>query len=141
MLSITCPKKHEGSSEKKNNLADEVLESLSMVDSCEFVQHFCKTKGKVPNFVCYTEDQQNVLPSQKRDYSIGVDRTFDLGHFFVTALVYKNLRVVREDNEEEHPLFAGPIFIHRDATFEAYNFFFATIKSSLCSKNSMNCFE
>ena len=137
-------KKHEGNSGKKNNLADEMLECLSMVDSCEFVQHFCKTKGKMPNIVCYTEDQQKDLMfflSQKREYPIGVDRTFNLGHFFVTALVYKNLRVVRKDNEEEHPLFVGPIFIHRDATFEAYNFFFVTIKSILCSKNSMNCFE
>ena len=33
---------------------------------------------------------------------------------FVTALVYKNLRVVRTKNPNEHPIFVGPIFIHRD---------------------------
>ena len=131
-------KKHDsGSDGKKNNLADEVLECLLMVDSCEFVQQFCKSKGKMPNFVCYTEDQKEDLMfflSRKRDYPIGVDRTFNLGHFFVTALVYKNLRVVRKDNEDEHPLFVGPIFIHRDATFESYNFFFHYQKQSLLKK-------
>ena len=138
MLSTTCSKQHDsGSDGKKNNLADEVLECLLMVDSCEFVQQFCKSKGKMPNFVCYTEDQKEDLMfflSRKRDYPIGVDRTFNLGHFFVTALVYKNLRVVRKDNEDEHPLFVGPIFIHRDATFESYNFFFPLSKAVSAQK-------
>ena len=58
-----------------------------------------------------------------------MDRTFNLERFFVTALVYKNLRVVRADNSEKHPLFIGPVFIHRDATFEAYNYFVAASKS------------
>ena len=81
----------------------------------------------MPNFVCYTEDQRKDLLfflSRKSNYPIGVDRTFNLGKLFVTALVYKNLRVVRADKSDEHPLFVGPIFIHRDANFKAYNYFF-----------------
>ena len=81
----------------------------------------------MPNFICYTEDQRNGLLfflSQKSEYPIGIDRTFNIGRFFVTALVYKNLRIVRADNAEEHSLFIGPVFIHRDSTFEAYNYFF-----------------
>ena len=78
---------------------------------------------------------------QKSEYPIGVDRTFNLGRFFVTALVYKNLRIVRADNAGEHPLFIGPVFIHRDATFEAYNYFFAAVKSSLCSKKLIRSFD
>ena len=115
-----------------------------MVDSYDFVHQCCKTKGWMPNFICYTENQRNDLLlflSQKSEYPIGVDRTFNLGRFFVTALVYKNLRIVRADNAKEHPLFIGPVFIHRDATFEAYNYFFATVKASLCPKKSIRSFD
>ena len=48
----------------------------------------------MPNFVCYTENQREDLKFfllQKSSYPIGDDRTFNLGKFFVTALVYKNL--------------------------------------------------
>ena len=98
---------------------------------------------KMSNFVCYTENQREDLKfflSQKSSYPIGVDRTFNLGKFFVTALVYKILRVVRNDNASEHPPFIGPVFIHRDSTVQAYNYFFSTIKASLCS-DSINSFE
>ena len=117
-------KKQEFGVGKKNNSADEVLECISLVDSNDFVQQCCKTKCRMPNFICYTEDQRNDLLfflSQKSEYPIGAGRTFNLGRFFVTALVYKNLRIDRADNAEEHPLFIGPVFIHRDATFEGYN--------------------
>ena len=104
----------------KNNLADEVLECISLVDTHEFVQHWSKAKGKMPNFICYTENQLQDLIfflSQKSTNPIGVDRTFNLGKFFVTALVYKNLRVVRSQNSSEHPIFIGPVFIHLGAYY------------------------
>ena len=72
---------------------------------------------KVRCLTCYTENQREDLKFfllQKSSYPIGVDRTFNLGKFFVTALVYKNLRLVRSDNASEHPLFTGPVIIHRD---------------------------
>ena len=75
----------------------------------------------MPNFVCYTGDQRDDLKfflSHKTLYPIGVDRTCNLGKFFVTALVYKNLRVVRSDDSSEHPLFIGPVFIHRGSNYE-----------------------
>ena len=70
----------------KNNLADEVLHCISMVDSHEFVQHCSKTKDRMPNFICYTENQRLDLIfflSQKSNYPIGVDRTFNLGLFLL----------------------------------------------------------
>ena len=105
----------------------------------EFVQHWSKSRGKMPTFVCYTENQRedlNFFLSQKSSYPIGVDRTFNLGKF----LVYKNLRVVRSDNASEHPLFIDPVIIHCDSIFQAYYDFFFTIKASLCS-DSINSFE
>ena len=98
----------------------------------------------MPNFICYTENQRQDLIfflSQKSNYPIGVDRTFNLGRFFVTALVYKNLRVVRANDADEHPLVFGPVFIHRDAIFEAYNYFLSTIKGSLYPQNSISWFD
>ena len=51
------------------------------------------------------------------------------------------MRVVRSDNSSEHPLFIGPVFIHRGSNYEAYNYFFSTIKASLCSSDTINTFE
>ena len=82
-----------GKKGKKGNLADELLECLLMVDRCEFVRTFSKSKDKLPTMVCYTDKQEKDLKffiSQKSGYPIGVDRTFNLGQFFVTALVYKS---------------------------------------------------
>ena len=135
-------KKSQNRMGKMNNLADEVLNCISMVDSNDFVQHFSKSKGVMPNFICYTENQINDLNfflSQKSHHPVGVDRTFNLGRFFVTALVYKNLRVVRADDPAEHPLFIGPMLIHRDATFKAYYYFFSMVKASL--QHSIGSFD
>ena len=77
------------------------------------VQHWSKSKGRMPNLVCYTGDQRDDLNfslSQKTLFPIGIDRTFNLGKFFVTALVYKHLRVVRGDDSSEHPLFWPSVY-------------------------------
>ena len=49
--------------------------------------------------------------------------------------------VVRANDADEHPLVLGPVSIHRDATFEAYNYFFSTIKGSLYPQNSISSFD
>ena len=52
----------------KTNLADEVLECISLVDSNDFVQQVCKVKRKMPNFICFTDVQKenlNFFLSQK----------------------------------------------------------------------------
>jgi hypothetical protein len=36
--------------------------------------------------------------------TVGVDRTFNLGHFFATTLVYKHSRVIKNDTKD-HPIF------------------------------------
>ena len=74
-------------------------------------------------FICYTEDQRNHLLfflSQKSKYPI-------VG------------RSVQESTDR--PLFIGPVFIHRDATFEAYNYFFAIVKASLYSNKLIRSFD
>ena len=90
---------------------------MVLVDSDEIVQQVSKTKGKLPNFLLYSEDQIDHLMyfiSHQGNNVLGLDRTFNLGCFFVTSFVYKNLRIIRANNSGEHPLFLGPVFLHRD---------------------------
>ena len=109
----------------RNNFAEELLECMVLVDSDEFVQQVSKTKGKLPNFLLYSEDQIDHLMyfiSHQGNNVLGLDRTFNLGCFFVSS--FQNLRIVCVNNSCEHPLFLGPVFLHRDATFQAYFFSF-----------------
>ena len=47
-------KEKNSHSGKINNLADEVLECVLLVGTHDFVQHYSKAKGRMPNFICYT---------------------------------------------------------------------------------------
>ena len=128
-------KKESSSKGKKNNFADELLECMELVDNHPFVQQVHKSKGSLPNFILYSDDQIDDIKyfiSHQGKLVLGVDRTFNLGSFFVTSFVYKNQRIVRSNNSSEHPLFLGPIYLHRDATFEAYHTFFSSVKATLC---------
>jgi hypothetical protein len=40
----------------------------------------------------------------------------------VTAFVYKNHRVVKTDSND-HPVFLGPVLLHKEASFEVYHYF------------------
>ena len=72
------------------------------------LQHFVKTKGG----------------------ALGIDRTFNLGLYFVTTFVYKNRRVNKKETKE-NPLFLGPLFLHKDASYRTYRSFFAHIAAEL----------
>ena len=92
----------------------------------------------------YTENQIDDLKyfiSHQNNLVLGVDRTFNLGSFYVPALCYKNQRVVRSDGPGQLPIFLGPIYLHRDCTFEAYHRFFSAIKSTLCHQQGVNSIE
>ena len=133
-------KKETKISGRRNNFADELLDCMELVDTHEFVQHVYKTKGRLPSFILYTQNQMDDLMyyiKNQDGYALGIDRTFNLGSFFVTAFVYKNLRLVRAENRQEHPLFIGPMFLHRDANFETYHELFSAIKSILCKNNTI----
>ncbi|CAC5388697.1 unnamed protein product [Mytilus coruscus] len=61
---------------------------------------------------------------------LGIDRTFNLGPFFVTTLVYKNHRLIKKETKD-HPLFLGPIFLHQDSSYRSYRRFFYYISAAL----------
>ena len=83
------------------NIADEILEVLAMVNDHPFVQSIIHNKDQVPNVICYTNEQIIDLKHFVRNsnnQAIGIDRTFNLGNYYVTTLVYKNQRVVRKES-------------------------------------------
>ena len=58
---------------KRSNLADEILECVSLVNSHDFVQQYCQVKGKMPNLICFTDHQKIDLKyflSQKTGYPL-----------------------------------------------------------------------
>ena len=114
---------------------------MEMVDKHEMVQQVVKSKNPLPSFVLFTEKQIVDLKYTVAHQKGGVDRTFNLGPFYATALVYKNQRIVKKENPSEHPLFLGPTFLHKEATFEAYHLFFSSIKAKLCKENSVHAVE
>jgi hypothetical protein len=97
-----------------SNIADQVLETLSMVNDHDFVQESVYINGnnKPPSLICYTqtqlEDMQRHIKSDP-SCTIGVDRTFNLGPAYVTNFVYKNKKVVKKSSRD-NPIFLGPVF-------------------------------
>lgn len=100
---------------------DEILAVLSMMNEHPFVQQVIHKKGQVPSIICHTDDQmvdfKNFLSRQGG--MVGVDRKFNLGHFLVTTLVYKNHRVAKKDTKDP-PIFIGPLLLHKDASYRTY---------------------
>ena len=93
------------------NVADEILEVLGMVNEHPFVQTIIHNKDQVPNIICYTNKQildlKHFVKNAPHE-QIKIDRTFNLGNYYVTTIVYKNQRVVRKQQKgenAEHPIF------------------------------------
>ena len=121
------------------NVADEILKVLGMVNVHPFVQTIIHNKDQVPNVILYTNEQILDLKhfvKNAKNQQIGIDRTFNLGNYYVTTLVYKNQRIIRkqsksENNIEEYPIFMGPVMLHKDATFKTYKTFLEHIATEL----------
>lgn len=118
---------------RRNNVADDVLSVLSEVHSSPFIQQVINTKNKNPSIILYTSDQIADLKSNcsGEDGSVlGVDRTFNLGKFFVTSFSYKNKKVINRKTKQ-YPILLGPVFIHSDADQSSYNVFFSHLRGVL----------
>ena len=63
---------------------------------------------------------------------VGIDRTFIHGCFFVTSIIYKNTCVVRPETND-HPIFLGPILLHKDVGCDMYHYFLSHISARLSS--------
>ena len=120
------------------NVADEVIEVMSMVNKVDFVKEVVYTEGnnKPPSFICYTAaqmtDMQQYLKTNP-DCILGIDRTFNLGAVYVTNFVYKNTKVIRKETGD-HPIFVGPMFLHWEGSFLSYHTFLSHVKARLSEK-------
>jgi hypothetical protein len=110
-----------------------------MLETHEFVQKIEKSKGptgQIPAIILYSENQMKDFEMFVKNTDkprVGIDRTFNLGCFFVTSIVYiKNTRVVRRETND-HPIFLGPILLHKDAGCDKYHYFLSHISARLSS--------
>ena len=60
---------------------------------------------------------------------LSVDRTFNLGAHFLTAITFKNNTVTFRNNNS-NPVFLSPYFLHKNAKQEVYNHFSALLIKS-----------
>jgi hypothetical protein len=125
-----------------SNIADQVLETLSMVNDHDFVQESVYINGnnKRPSLICYTqtrlEDMKRHIQSDP-SCTIGVDRTFNLGPAYVTNFVYKNKKVVKKSSRD-NPIFLGPVFFRWDASYFTYNTFFSHVKARFLKNRNLS---
>lgn len=113
------------------NIADEIMDVLTMVNGHPFVQSVILTKDQVPSIICYTKEQIQDLKhflTNNTNLPIGIDRTFGLGHFYVTLLVYKNQRLLKKTSKE-YPIFMGPL--HKDASYKTYKSFLEHVATEI----------
>ena len=115
--SETDPKHEVHRKEKKQdigahskNVADDIMETACMINDNEFVQAMFHFKGKSPTVILYSLDHlQHMLSCASNTTVIGVDRTFNLGVFFITTTVYQCQSVVHREGSNHHPIFLGPM--------------------------------
>ena len=74
---------------RRDNFADEVLDSMEVVDKHEMVQQVVKSKNPLPSFVLFIEKQIVDLKYIVAHQKGGVCRAFNLGPFYASDLFYK----------------------------------------------------
>ena len=125
--------------QNRKNEADDIQTVLSLIVDHPYVQHVVASSSKTPNVILYGEDGiadlQSIIKDNPRTI-IGVDRTFNLGHVFVTTTVFKHPAVVRSATRD-HPIFQGPVFLHSNGDKETYYQFFSHLALKLPSVQIM----
>jgi len=86
-----------------------------------FVRLVMQAKDKVPCVVLYTDEQLQDIrrlcctAPHGQTTVLGFDKTYNLGDIHVTVSIFKNLSVLRTTTGD-HPIFAGPMFLHGNST-------------------------
>ncbi|XP_068232727.1 uncharacterized protein [Palaemon carinicauda] len=111
-------------------------DSISIPDFIKrnFVRHVgYDEKGEVDSLILYTEEQILDLCrfccSRFSRSVLGVKTLFKDQGFNVTVLTYTNYSVIHVPTGK-HPLFIGPVFIHKNENVSAYNLFFLHMKDT-----------
>jgi len=71
---------------------------------------------------------QECIPSLRSVLS--VDSTFNMSSLSVTAMVFRNKKVVRKVSQEPS-IFVGPLMLHGDGKFVTYHHFFSSVNATL----------
>lgn len=119
------------------NVADEVLAVVGMVSHDDYVQNVMITKKGVM-IVLYCEEQIMDLKSALKCQSmLAIDKTYNLGKWFVSSFTYKSVKVEVKETRE-NPIMVGPILLHDDSSFETYHNFFSIVKSVIGSDQNID---
>jgi hypothetical protein len=106
-----------------------------MVKDHPFVQKVEHIKNHILSIILYGEEQmvdfQHILKTVESP-RVGIDRTFNLGSFYVTAFVYKNHRVVKT-NSNDHSVFLGPVLLHKEASYKVFHDCLSHVNARLAS--------
>ena len=78
---------------------------------------------------------------KSKNFTIGIDRTFNVSEYYLTAMTYKNSRVV-SNSTKSSPICVGPIMLHKQSHFREYSLlmscFKIAINSDISSENMGN---
>ena len=132
---------------KEKNIANDLENCLKKIGD-GFIQSIkifndpvlTNVHDNLPSFILFTEDQfvDMVTCSAQLSSVLSVDKTFNLGTYFLTSITFKNKKVTLRDNSS-NPLFLGPCFLYKKSREEDYNFLFSFIKSKIL--NSFPSFD
>ena len=132
---VTYNEKKKSTNSAIGNVADEIIEVLSMVNKDDFVQEVVYKNGnnKQPSIMCYTkqqmQDMQQFLKTDN-DRILGIDRTLNIGAVYVTNLVYKNSKVISKETGD-HPIFLAPLFLPWGGSFLSYHTLMSHVKACI----------
>lgn len=117
---------------KPTNVADEVYQVLCSLQTSDFIQQLVFTNKKRPIILIYSDNQIKDLRANclgKHGSVIGIDRTFNLGSCYVTAMTFKHQAVTCIQRETKgKPIMLGPMMLHYESEFEAYTTFLQHIR-------------
>ena len=119
------------------------IQAMVLDSSDKFCQQYNHKKGEYPTVILYKDQQIADLAYNARNtknFICGIDRTFNMGSMYVTAISYKNPRFVTK-RFKDNPIKLGPIILHRDATKDVYSYFLSNVKSKLIGYLSLNLFR
>ena len=71
--------------------------------------------------------------------SLGVDKTFNLEELHATLTIFKNLAIIRWDNNE-HPIFLGTLILHGNSDYITHHGCFSHLSATLRGMRSQPIF-
>ena len=120
----------------RGNFADHIIGAENLVNTSPFVQTVSHFKNKIASCILYLDEQIDDIKRfccsapHSQTTVLSFDKTFNLGQIHLTAAVFKNLSVTRK-NTGDHPLFVGPMYLHRHSDYESYRHFFDHLSMEL----------